>query len=131
MQSQTKLSIIFLGFKSSHQAHDKQFHHLSKLLDHVFCGWIFILRWWTNNFFFWILFLKCLVFYKKTKEFFFKKKWSTLFDYLEKFVITLLLFGEKKLFTIFLNQSSINAKSRYVCLASIPTYFRKPKNKLF
>ncbi len=38
MQNQTNLSIVFLGFKSSHQVHDKQFHHLSKNVDHVFVG---------------------------------------------------------------------------------------------
>jgi hypothetical protein len=36
MQNQKKLSVIFLSFKSSHQVHDKQLHHLSKLLDQYF-----------------------------------------------------------------------------------------------
>jgi hypothetical protein len=66
-------------------------------------------------------------FYKKIKEILIFENGLALFDYLEKFVITLLLFGKKKLFTIFLNLSSTNAKSSYVCLASIPTYFRKLK----
>jgi len=96
MQNQTKLSVIFLGFKSSHQVHDKQFHHLSKLLDHDF--------WWVNicivlmnkqNNFFEIFCLKCLVFYKKRKEILVFEKWLALFDYSEKFVMTLLLFGKK------------------------------------
>jgi hypothetical protein len=36
MQNQEKLLVIFLSFKSSHQVHDKQLHHLSKLLDQYF-----------------------------------------------------------------------------------------------
>jgi hypothetical protein len=36
MQNQKKLSVIFLSFKSSHQVHDKQLHHLSKLRDQYF-----------------------------------------------------------------------------------------------
>jgi hypothetical protein len=36
MQNQKELSVIFLSFKSSHQVHDKQLHHLSKLLDQYF-----------------------------------------------------------------------------------------------
>jgi hypothetical protein len=74
--------------------------------------------------------LKCLVYYKKTKEILVFEKWSALFDYLEKFVITLLLFGGKKKITIFLNLSLINAKSSYLCLASIPTDFKKTEKKI-
>jgi hypothetical protein len=130
MQNQTRLSVVFLGFKSSHQVHDKQFHHLSKLLDHDFL-WanICIVMMSKQKKKIEIFYLKCLVLYKKTKEILVYEKWSALFDYLEKFVITLLMFGKKKLFTIFLNLSLINAKSSYVCLASIPTYCRKLKKK--
>jgi hypothetical protein len=96
MQSQTKLSVVFLGFKSSHQVRNKQFHHLSKLLDHDFL-WVNICIVMMNkqNNLFEIFCLKCLVFYKKTKEILVFEKWSALFYYFEKFVITLLLFGKK------------------------------------
>jgi len=96
MQNQTKLSVIFLDFKSSHQVHDKQFHHLSKLLDHDFL-WVNIRIVMMNKQknLFEIFCLKCLVFYKKTKEILVFEKWLALFDYFEKFVITLLLFGKK------------------------------------
>jgi hypothetical protein len=36
---------------------------------------------------------------------------------------------KKKLWTIFLNLSSINAKSTLVCLPPIPTYFRQLENR--
>jgi hypothetical protein len=84
-KNQTKLLAVFLVFKSSHQVHDKQFHHLSKLLDHDFL-WVnirIVLMNKQNNFFE-IFCLKCLVFYKKTKEILVFEKWLALFDYLRK-----------------------------------------------
>jgi hypothetical protein len=95
MQNQKKLSVIFLSFKLSDQVHDKQPHHLSKLLDQFFL-WVNIHIAMVNkqnkfdNFCF-----QCLVFNEKVKEIFIFEKMFTVFYYLEKFVITLLLFGKK------------------------------------
>jgi hypothetical protein len=132
MQNQTKISVVFLGFKSSHQVHDKHFPHLSKLLDHVFCGWIFILRWWIDKFFKYIyIFWNAWFSTGKQRKFWFLKNGQHFLTTLKSlsslcYCLRIFIF-----FTIFLNLSSINAKSSYVCLASIPTYFRKLKKNNF
>jgi ribonucleotide reductase beta subunit family protein with ferritin-like domain len=96
MQNQKELSVIFLSFKSSHQVHDKQLHHLSKLLDQYFL-WVNIHIAMMNKnkqkkieiFCF-----KCLVFNENMKESLIFEKMFALFYYLEKCVSTLLLFGK-------------------------------------
>jgi hypothetical protein len=122
MQNQNKLSVIFLSFKSSHQVNDKQLHHLSKLLDQYFL--------WVN--------FHIAMMNKKTKQiwnilfqmqtwrkFLFLKKCLHLFTTLKSVSSLCYCLEKKKLWTIFLNLSSINAKSTLVCLAPIPTYFRQ------
>jgi len=98
MQNQKKLSVIFLSFRSSHQVHNKQLHQLSKLLDQYFL-WVnihiaMIIKEQNK---FEIFCFKCLVFNENVKEILIFEKMFALFYYVEKFVITLLLFGKKTL----------------------------------